>query len=1739
MAMSMVCSLPQALNAEAIISSSVKVSTGIRKVVMPATKKTQVSSGETNSITDPKAPAKLNIEISTAIALGGDVEFTATLSKEGKGEIVEKVKLDANNSVNTLTFNDIVSDTYQLKIEAPGFTQYINNEVVIDNKIYTLKVTAGLGGYKHNDEEKSHPGLLKVGDVNGDNEIGEEDEKILLDIIDGTSNKDEYPAADLNRDGEVNLQDFIIFSESFGEEFDINATTIESAISPETVEASVPEETAMKGSLADLMKASAGVASDSDDQPAPVSLSPSDGGKISADTPVEIGFDLTGEDKAGVAEIDGISIASGKENPVEEAEFTIIVVENGVEREITVPVVADIDFLLEESNVTADIDANGNINLHLGGQIAVKKVSLKIMAMQKNSNLAEISKVEFVNGMEDRIPEPELDRPMNLKAKAGSKQFSITWDPCLNVKGYQVKISKGGQEEIINTNGTSMTISTFNKKEVENYVTYKVSVQSVNGSWSSGYCDEIVVTPQSTKRPDKPDMVKAKGGEGKIVVSWNKMPDTLSYTVFYREQNETTFTSKTTYSNSYNIEGLSAGTEYEIYVVGHNDLGSSPESTHVLAEPVSLNLADMPKYKLINRDSKGRPGKTHITNVERYGGTLVDSVVDNEDTDNATGNSRTKSAWATVDGVKSSYYLVESANDGGWNSVGVGNGLTYTFDKAYKFDTIGILTTTGIDFTHCLWWDEEGKQHNEFNGAWDYRNYTSRKVDAQGRPYYMLRLPYPVTATKFQIGISRYGAPISVAETYFYEYDSLIDEVFDLYVDDLHTVLRDDVTQETIDELREKINLPDEFGEENFNKQEVLNELKTAEDILNSKALTPSVPIYNTITTNDTGRGFSGLNAWQPLGATIGTGQSATVYVGCNNKKTGANTNVKLVVVQYHAEYGNVILQTYNLKVGANNITLTNGSLASQENGGAMYIQYEGDANSGDKYSVRVNGATQVPKLDLYKVTDREERMARAIDYVTKLDTYVAGMEELHNEVHGNAKNNKLKKAYDEQNCILGASDIMLDTMMISLPAKQMLAGTGTGSVEERAEKLVNSMDAMEEMMYLFYQHKGLNASASNQIDQIPKGHLNIRYQQMFTGAFMYASGNHIGIEWGSASGLMQGVPIKSTEEGKYISGGYFGWGIAHEIGHNINQGAYTVAEITNNYFAQLAQAKDTNEGMRFQYENIYNKVTSGAKGDCSNIATQLGMYWQLHLAYDKGLNYKTYSDYNEQLKNLFYARVDTYARNTSKAPRSADKEKAMALSVNGDTDQNLMRLACAAAEKNVLEFFERWGKVPNAETKKYAEQFPKETRAIQYANDDSRIYALNGDGGVLGTESSVEAIKDVSVKIGADANKVDLKFTTEGVPEADILGYEVIRCTIEGGEVEETPVGFAQSNSFTDTVATMNNRAVYYKVTLIDQYLNRSAVYTTDMIKIEHDGSMDKTNWTVSVSGLEATKEVHEATEEMPCDKTESKPEEQAIDTNLNTIYNPTVKSNNAEIVIDFHQTLTATGLKYTAGEGNSAGQYEVYVLVDGTWKLTAEGTFNGSETVYFANDDNEYISTYATTSVKLVLLNQQNQNISIAELDVLSPTGDNVDFRRTEGEKVTVIGKLDADYKYGTKDTDVIPGGSVIFTGSYKGNPAYNVVILYDKDGNIVGGKDAENNTVADQIILADVPEKGNIANVSNGTWIYWIEPEYLSDLPDKVRVELYRVNKAETNEGQRLVSDSLFEDVPATLPTITLGK
>lgn len=77
--------------------------------------------------------------------------------------------------------------------------------------------------------------------------------------------------------------------------------------------------------------------------------------------------------------------------------------------------------LLDEESEEADATAKQPLVIDLGGKIAVKRVVIRIFGSTKTNNLVEISKVEFLNDTENRIPEPEMDIPKNVQAKGSNK----------------------------------------------------------------------------------------------------------------------------------------------------------------------------------------------------------------------------------------------------------------------------------------------------------------------------------------------------------------------------------------------------------------------------------------------------------------------------------------------------------------------------------------------------------------------------------------------------------------------------------------------------------------------------------------------------------------------------------------------------------------------------------------------------------------------------------------------------------------------------------------------------------------------------------------------------------------------------------------------------------------------------------------------------------------------------------------------------------------------------------------------------------------------------------------------------------------------------------------------------------------------------------------------------------------------------------------------------------------------
>ena len=190
-------------------------------------------------------------------------------------------------------------------------------------------------------------------------------------------------------------------------------------------------------------------------------------------------------------------------------------------------------------------------------------------------------------------------------------------------------------------------------------------------------------------------------------------------------------------------------------------------------------------------------------------------------------------------------------------------------------------------------------------------------------------------------------------------------------------------------------------------------------------------------------------------------------------------------------------------------------------------------------------------------------------------------------------------------------------------------------------------------------------------------------------------------------------------------------------------------------------------------------------------------------------------------------------------------------------------------------------------------------------------------------------------------------------------------------------------------------------------------------------------------------------------------------------------------------------TGVKLT---NPSFNQVQIYVSDDkDNWTLVKEDSLKTGEEnkLYFSqivNDElenNKSLVSYSSSYIKIVAVDEND--ISLSEIDVLGPTGDNIDMSQENS-----IGILSGDYKLDANNT--IPKGSLIFTGTYAEN-----------------GKIIENS-------FGYQDDEGNFVKV---------------ELPGSIKPELYRVNDAQTNAGQRLVSDSFEVKIPTELPSITIGN
>lgn len=1324
---------------------------------------------------------------------------------------------------------------------------------------------------------------------------------------------------------------------------------------------------------------------------------------------------------------------------------------------------------------------------------------------------------------------------------------------------------------------------------------------------------ELQVIPETA--PEGPEGIQIEGAYKSLKVSWKSHKKAKDYDLYYRKigtaewkkandprepkyvdsdltndipdgVTDLTPDQKTDHDElirdtKYTITGLEDQATYEIKMTATNHHGTGGLSETYIGSTAKLLAPEMPNYNLINR-----PGN----------GDLTDNII-SVDISNGQANPE---------------YIVDNDYSTAFVAQDWCGGANYdrvvpivTFDKEYTIDTIRLSSKIEDPGKYPLpnnarveTYDENGKRIQEV----PISDISIQHIkSANGVSYAQLKLKEPIKATRISVKVdapSWANYVSSISELKFYEYDSLEDDVDALFKDNLMIELNEWVTEDIINNLENRANTKDPIADEYHpNRENILKNIQRAKDLIEDSNIKDKILTLDPMIRNQ-GNTIGQGNNWQALGVAVKQGDKVNIYIGSDRQDTKFN----LAITQHYGESGSYI-KTYHekLKVGKNEITIPESPFnMDYEKGGNLYINFDSNYNEKQNVQVRVSGGTDIPHLNLNNMMDDESKQSEVKDkirtYINELKTYVSEVESKYpDSVTSEDRANNIY-TYDAETSILNSTEIEGDRITLSLAADQVLKGIEDGIKDDenaQVERVYDTLLAWEQLMKVSYAQQGLLEEAidfneDGKIDNTPQDELggkgeqkffndnraplnriNIKYQRMFTGAFMYASGHHVGIGYGSVPGMMTGVPFKFDENGNLVNGEdgqLFGWGINHEVGHVHDRPGLTYAETTNNILALISQTFNDINKSRIEdsnaYIKVYDKVTSGSEGLASDGLTKLAMFWQLHLAYDDTNTYKMLDvNTDNSLENdTFYAKLYRATRENGIAQKEAGHDQ---------TAQTFIMRSSDAVKKDLREFFEKWGLVASPNTNEYlnSKNYPKEDKAIYYLNDEARRQRLNkvqdmaDDTKVIGVfEDSIKDNKYINQK------EVPLRLSVDK-DDNKILGYEIIRKEATATGFKEVPVGFVERDTtnlvteYVDVIDTANNRVFEYKVKAYDYNLNVTSETNIGTIKVNHDGSIAKANWTFDTN----TRSVDDVVDENTGHGQVANGAINNIkDNNKDTVYkaskatnqNGQVLGGDPYVTVDMGDTKQVVGLKYTPGETTTTkkfslknffkkdtevkydpiSKYEVLVSEDGVnWIKAHSGTFetNKENTIYFneaGNSTNTQLWAYNAKYVKLVA--KGAQTISIAELDILGPTGDNIEIGVDNNDKIykNGIGKLKSDYEYTPGKS--IPAGSIIVTGEYKGDPAFNVPLVLNEDG--------ENFAIESQaILLAELPEDAELGEVAEGNWVYWITPEQQDKIIDgeenikgsSIKAELYRYNKLDDNNapvGERLVSDTFLVTV-----------
>lgn len=1443
-------------------------------------------------------------------------------------------------------------------------------------------------------------GTFSLGDVTGDGVVNAADRNALDEQLGKTGQLDVY---DLNGDGVVDITDLSYVNKMMGVTGKPEVTDTSAIVSAEVDQDAV---TVTGGSVSDLFN----------DSETTVTLKPAEGKE-------ELSIPITLDKPTEMSEI---SITSPSTDGAVQAGTALVVYEeDGQEKTMTV----SFDSTAPDGTYAISrVAGQSVVTINLGQKVAVKKVTITVTKVEGQTGdkpqFATVTQIEFLKDIvSDNTPADTQVK--NVTAVAGDGEVSLSWQAVNNVTGYTVKY---GTAKDSLTQSVAVSTNKATVSGLKNNQTYYFQVMATNGDWTGVPSEVISAVPQPASAPGAPSNLVVEKADTALRLSWGSTKDATYYQVYYRVQGEAEFQAwggNITATNAV-ITGLTNGTTYEVAVKAGNSKGLGPYSAIATGTPNKEGF-DLPALP-----TDGRIDNGEITSIVMQDPSNVNrNLCPNFDV-----------TTHLTDNDPNTYWIAATYTQN--------SNITYTFRTTHDMNYL--LVVPYLDATYknrianytVTLKGEDGQVLATY-----YRD----GVNVTGSNYYILSFPETkgVKSVTVALGEKAGGPRVSMSEIAFYDSENLVSGIADLFTDGTFTQLKSTVQQEQITDLKDRLSALSSFY---LDLTQLNDELNLAQALLDQDEdalglVKNDFQSRSGSASEDRAAGQTASDL-QPLGITARAGATVAIYAELPDDAT-----VYVVPTQYYGESGVWKGTPVALKNGRNYITVQKIGSLSDTRGGMLYLTYAGSNPEDIKLQVRVlSNAWEMPVLELsnWYSMGQSARKDAIRAYVQELEAYVSGL-----------------SGANYKTDVRNATEISTPSVLLSLPADQVLAGLkGVGNDESAmVEAMYQNVLAWEEELFVANQVQGIiDSSTALSGYQYPMTtRQNIRYMRMFAGAFMYAAGNHIGVEYGSTSALVQGKPTSVTGAGS--ANGLFGWGIAHEIGHNMDK--LGKAEITNNIYSLALQAWDgssmslntrlTEDG---RWADIFNKVAQGRPGSANNVFVQLGLYWQLHLAYDNASQPLAF--YNQFFKLWKSGAYSGYT-----------------------TDERVALIASKVADRNLTEFFTRWGVTLSDGVKDMLDDYQPETRAIWYLNDASRTYRLGSGSAANGSATVTASVEESQVTL-----------TIQHTDASKILGYEIRRNGVA--------IAFTTDSTYTDNLGAANNRTYTYSVVPVDKLGNLGAEAKANEVRVAYDKTISDDLYTLEHDGDTVT------------------------------------------ITMKNGASVPVTGIKVT-GTGLS-GSYTVQVKASAgaDWTDAKTGELSDNLVAYFtkpgAKPDDTRIWTYDAAVVKITGIPES------AQVELLDYPGDRVDFY--EG---AAVGVLKDNFQYGDRADEVIPAGTLVILGTYRGDPTYNYVSVEAVYNTTSETDEANGVTTITRamngygLLFAEIPEDGAVSDTSDGFFLFVPDLEkekelnaqsgVTDDYPLEIRINFYRTDVPNINQGGRITSETLWLSFPSEddLPSIEL--